>query len=148
MNPIYVSPGVRTPFVKSGGSFAGHVALELSVPEAKAMADIAAPDFLVWGQVIPDVAVSNIGRELVFEAGLNPDTPAFSTVLACSTRFMGAIEAAGMIGKGGTHLALVGGARILSQAAKELQACPSGTYGIVSLCADGGQGTVALLQRV
>jgi acetyl-CoA C-acetyltransferase len=40
------------------------------------------------------------------------------------------------------------GARILSQAAKELQACSSGTYGIVSLCADGGQGTVALLQRV
>ena len=114
MNPIYISPGVRTPFVKSGGSFAGHVALELSVPVAKAMADIAAPDFLVWGQVIPDVMVSNIGRELVFEAGLNPDTPAFSTVLACSTSFMGAIEAAGMIGKGGTHLALVGGAETMS----------------------------------
>ncbi len=40
------------------------------------------------------------------------------------------------------------GARILSQAAKELAAMPAGSRAIVSVCADGGQGTVALLQRV
>ncbi|HEY8682359.1 MAG TPA: acetyl-CoA C-acyltransferase [Rhodanobacter sp.] len=114
MNSIYISPGVRIPFVKAGGPFAGHVALELSVPVARAMADMAVPDLLVWGQVIPDVTVSNIARELVFEAGLDPETPAFSTVLACSTSFMGAIEAAGMIGNGGMHLALVGGAETMS----------------------------------
>jgi acetyl-CoA C-acetyltransferase len=39
------------------------------------------------------------------------------------------------------------GARILSQAVKELQTMPSGTFGVVSICADGGQGTVALLRR-
>ncbi|HEY2357167.1 MAG TPA: acetyl-CoA C-acyltransferase [Phenylobacterium sp.] len=39
------------------------------------------------------------------------------------------------------------GARILSQAVKELYAMPSGSYAIVSICADGGQGTVALLRR-
>jgi acetyl-CoA acetyltransferase len=38
------------------------------------------------------------------------------------------------------------GARILSQAAKELSAMPSGSRAIVSVCADGGQGTVALLE--
>jgi acetyl-CoA C-acetyltransferase len=38
------------------------------------------------------------------------------------------------------------GARILSQAIKELSAMPSGARAIVSICADGGQGTVALLQ--
>lgn len=38
------------------------------------------------------------------------------------------------------------GARILSQAVKELAAQPSGTFAIVSICADGGQGGVALLQ--
>ncbi|WP_426688411.1 thiolase family protein [Rhodanobacter ginsengiterrae] len=114
MLPVYLSSGVRTPFVKAGGPFARHSALELSMPVARAMADLAAPDFLVWGQVIPDVTVSNIARELVFEAGLDPETPAFSTVLACSTSFMAAIEAAGMIGSGGTHLALVGGAETMS----------------------------------
>lgn len=39
------------------------------------------------------------------------------------------------------------GARILSQAVKELWAMPSGAHAIVSICADGGQGTVALLRR-
>ncbi len=114
MPPVFISPGLRTPFVKAGSSFATLTALELSKPVARAMADMAAPDFLIWGQVIPDVMVSNIGRELVFEAGLDPTTPAFSTVLACSTSFMAAIEAAGMIGHGGMHLALVGGAETMS----------------------------------
>ncbi|MGZ5965706.1 MAG: acetyl-CoA C-acyltransferase [Caulobacteraceae bacterium] len=39
------------------------------------------------------------------------------------------------------------GARILSQAVKELYAMPVGSHAIVSICADGGQGTVALLRR-
>jgi acetyl-CoA C-acetyltransferase len=38
------------------------------------------------------------------------------------------------------------GARILSQAIKELAAMPKGSRAIVSICADGGLGTVALLQ--
>jgi len=38
------------------------------------------------------------------------------------------------------------GARILAQAVKELAAMPSGSRAIVSICADGGFGTVALLQ--
>jgi len=39
------------------------------------------------------------------------------------------------------------GARILSQAVKELAAYPPGSRGIVSICSDGGLGTVALLER-
>lgn len=38
------------------------------------------------------------------------------------------------------------GARILSQAVKALASRPAGTRAIVSICADGGQGTVALLE--
>ena len=38
------------------------------------------------------------------------------------------------------------GPRILSQAVKELTALPKGSRAIVSICADGGGGTVALLQ--
>ena len=38
------------------------------------------------------------------------------------------------------------GARILSQAIKELAAMPAGSLTIVSICTDGGQGTVALLE--
>ncbi|HWZ87170.1 MAG TPA: acetyl-CoA C-acyltransferase [Thermoanaerobaculia bacterium] len=38
------------------------------------------------------------------------------------------------------------GARILSQAVRELSAMPEGSRAVVSVCADGGIGTVALLQ--
>lgn len=38
------------------------------------------------------------------------------------------------------------GARILSQAVKELSAMRPGSRAIVSICADGGQGSVALLE--
>jgi acetyl-CoA C-acetyltransferase/acetyl-CoA acyltransferase len=40
------------------------------------------------------------------------------------------------------------GARDLSQAVKELWSRPAGSRAIISVCADGGQGTVALLERV
>jgi acetyl-CoA C-acetyltransferase len=39
------------------------------------------------------------------------------------------------------------GARILSQAVKELAALPKGSRAIVSVCSDGGLGTVALLEH-
>jgi acetyl-CoA C-acetyltransferase len=38
------------------------------------------------------------------------------------------------------------GARILSQSVKEVAAMPRGSRAVVSICADGGEGTVALLQ--
>ena len=122
MHDVYIAPGVRTPFVKSHGAFGGFSGLELSVPVAKAMSERARPDFIVWGQVIPDATISNIARELVFEAGLDPEIPAFSTVLACSTSFVGMIQAAGMIGRGGTHLALVGGVETMSHVPIALEA--------------------------
>lgn len=40
------------------------------------------------------------------------------------------------------------GARDLSQAVKELWPRPAGSRALISVCADGGQGTVALLERV
>jgi acetyl-CoA C-acetyltransferase len=40
------------------------------------------------------------------------------------------------------------GARILSQAVKELSALPNGSRAIVSICSDGGLGTAALLQKL
>jgi acetyl-CoA C-acetyltransferase len=39
------------------------------------------------------------------------------------------------------------GARILSMAVKELAAMPAGAWAVVSICADGGQGTMALLRN-
>ncbi|MDE2449803.1 MAG: thiolase family protein [Gammaproteobacteria bacterium] len=114
MSEIYLHPGLRTPFVKAGKEYAQHSSLDLSVPIVQAMSAAARPDLLVWGQVIPDPALSNIARELAFEAGLDPAVPAYSTVMACSTSMMATLQAAGMLGRSGMHLALVGGAESMS----------------------------------
>src|SRR6185369_2809194 len=90
--------GLRTPFARVDGALMSLDALALSVPVAQAMAaQLAAgdrPDLLVWGAVMPNLGVSNIAREVVLDAKLAPATPAFSTVMACSTSMAAVFEAA------------------------------------------------------
>jgi acetyl-CoA C-acetyltransferase/acetyl-CoA acyltransferase len=115
MNDIYLVAGVRTPFLKAGTGYASHTPLTLSAPVLQAMADLKRPDLIVWGQVIPSLSLSNIAREAALDAGLDPSIPAYSTQLACSTSMMGAIQASGLVGRGGIDLALVGGVEQMSR---------------------------------
>ena len=146
MADVFLVPGVRTPFVKAGTLFAQHTALELSRPVAQAMNAKAAPDFMIWGQVIPDATVSNIARELIFEAKMSPDIPAFSTVMACSTSFVGTVEAAGMIGRSGFHLALVGGVETMTHVPIALK--NSFADAIFAAFAKNPQSALEMLQKV
>lgn len=114
MSDVYISSGVRTPFVKAGGAYGQLSAMDLSVPVLKAMSARARPDLLAWGQVIPDPSISNIARELVFAADMDPTIPAYSTVLACASSFIATLQIAGMIGKSSLHLVLVGGTDSMS----------------------------------
>ena len=114
MNEIYLASGARTPFVRAGGNFASLSAMDLSVPVVQAMCARARPDLLAWGEVIPDPSISNIARELVFAGKLDPTIPAYSTVMACSSSFVATLQTGGMVGAGGTHLALVGGTESMS----------------------------------
>ena len=117
-NSVWLVPGVRTPFARVDGGLRNLDAVALSVPVAKAMgaalAGVDRPDLMVWGTVASNLGWSNIAREVLIDAGLDPVTPAFSTVLACSTSMAGALEAAGMLG-GSHHLALVGGVESMSR---------------------------------
>ena len=119
INPeIWLAAGVRTPFTKVDGPLAAFDAISLSVPVVRHMIDEldgAMPDFAVWGTVIPNLTWSNIAREVLMDAGVAPTIPAFSTVMACSTSMMGAIEAAGMINGVNRNLALVGGVESMSR---------------------------------
>jgi acetyl-CoA C-acetyltransferase len=115
---IWLAAGVRTPFAKVDGPLSTYDAIALSVPVARAMIaklNGAKPDFAVWGTVIPNLTWSNIAREVLLDAGLDPTIPAFSTVMACSTSMVGVFEAAGMIDGRGRDLALVGGVEAMSR---------------------------------
>ena len=110
--------GVRTPFARVDGALRHLHALDLSVPVAKAMAaqlpagDRA--DLVIWGAVAPNLGWSNIARELVVKAGLDQSTPAFSTVLACSTSMAAVFQASGLLSEH-VQLALCGGVESMSR---------------------------------
>jgi acetyl-CoA C-acetyltransferase len=116
---IWLAAGVRTPFAKADGPLARLDAIALSLPVVRRMAELLGggkPDFAVWGTVIPNLTWSNIGREVLLDAGLDPTIPAFSTVMACSTSMVGVFEAAGMIDpQAGRDLAMVGGVEAMSR---------------------------------
>jgi acetyl-CoA C-acetyltransferase len=114
---IWLAAGVRTPFVGVDGPFAGRDSLTLSVPVVQAMAQRASGpiDFGVWGAVIPNLVYANLAREVWLEAKLDPHVPTFTTVMQCSTSMVGVFEAAGMLARGSTALALVGGVESMSR---------------------------------
>ena len=116
-NDIFLVPGLRTPFARVDGPLRRLDAVALSVPVAQAMAAQApqgAIDFAVWGTVAPNLGWSNIAREVWIDAKLDPTTPAFSTVLACSTSMVAVFEAAGMLGDE-HQLACAGGVESMSR---------------------------------
>lgn len=110
--------GVRSPFARVDGALRHLHALDLSVPVAQAMAAQLSSgdraDLVVWGAVAPNLGWSNIARELVVKAGLDQSTPAFSTVLACSTSMAAVFQASGMLSDH-MQLALCGGVESMSR---------------------------------
>src|SRR5271167_2057308 len=115
---VWLAAGVRTPFAKVDGALRRLSAIELSLPVVRHMVEQlggASPDFAVWGTVVPNLTWSNIAREVLLDAKLDPTIPAFSTVMACSTSMVGVLEAAGMLDGAGRALALAGGTESMSQ---------------------------------
>src|SRR5258706_2881665 len=114
----WIVPGLRTPFARVDGALRKLDAAALSVPVVQAMtAKLGAgdrADLVVWGTVAPSLGWSNIAREVMAQAKLDLSTPAFSTVLACSTSMVAVFEAAGLLGKD-MHVAFGGGVESMSR---------------------------------
>lgn len=141
----YIAPGVRSPFVKAGTAFSSLDGIGVSIPVVTRMTDIATPDVMAWGQVIPDPRISNLGRELALDVGLNPNIPAFSTQLACSTSMMATIQVCGMLGRGGVDLGLVGGVETMSRIPIALK--PEVSQALMSEFASDPAAAAASLQK-
>lgn len=117
---IFIAGGLRTPFTRADGVFSARNALNLSAQTLRAVDQQRRPgariDYLGWGQVIPDPAVSNIAREALIDAGLDQSIPAVAGVMACASSLTSALQAGALLGRGDTHLALVGGVETMGRA--------------------------------
>ncbi|WP_423929346.1 thiolase family protein [Candidatus Palauibacter sp.] len=125
MNPgsAFVLPGLRTPFTKMDRELARFDGLALSAPVIQqTVAGDRGPgrdgaariDLVLWGAVIPSLTVSNWGREVWFDSGLDPGVPAQGIVQACATSLAAATHAAGQVGAGRADLVLCGGVESMS----------------------------------
>jgi acetyl-CoA C-acetyltransferase len=127
---VWFAAGARTPFAKVDGPLDKLDAIALSVPIVRHMLGLlggASPDFCVWGAVVPNLTLSNIAREILMDAGAPATIPAFSTVTACATSMIGAIEAAGMI-DGANRAACASDGRLRLHSGLR-RATPRGVYG-------------------
>lgn len=119
VDDMYLLSGVRTPFTKVDGELARRDAIAMSVPVVNTMVerlgDEELIDLFVWGSVAPNLAYSNIAREIWLDADHAPSVPSFSTVMACSTSMVAALDAASMIARGTGEVALVGGVESMSR---------------------------------
>jgi acetyl-CoA C-acetyltransferase len=121
--PVYLLPGLRSPFSRIDRELSRFDSLRLSVPVLQQT--VAGPkgtglersgevDLILWGAVIPNLRVSNWAREVWLDAGLDPHVPAQSVVQQCATSLAAATQAATSIRAGQGELALCGGVDSMS----------------------------------
>jgi acetyl-CoA C-acetyltransferase len=119
----YILPGVRSPFTRIDRELADLSALRLSVPVAQQTVvgetglgrdNAGDVDLVLWGAVIPNLSVSNWGREVWLDSVLDPHVPAQTIIQACATSLAGATHAAGQALAGRLDIGLVGGVESMS----------------------------------
>ena len=121
--PVYLLPGLRSPFTRMDRELSRFDALKLSVPvlqqtvagrKGTGVERSGEVDLVLWGAVIPNLGVSNWAREVWLDAGLDPHVPAQSVVQQCATSLAAATQAAASIRTGHGELALCGGVDSMS----------------------------------
>jgi acetyl-CoA C-acetyltransferase len=153
---VFVLPSLRSPFVKMDRELGALDALQLSVPVVQqavlghrgpGAGAAASVDLVVWGAVIPTLTLSNWGREVWLDAGLDPHVAAVTVIQQCGTSLAGATHAAGQILSGSVHLALCGGVDSMSSAQIGLSRDLSRTIRRTA-SAKGARGILAQLRQV
>ncbi len=116
---IVLVEGVRTPFVKAGGPFAGVQAAELgrlAIGEllARTGFDPARVDEVVLGNCGTPADAANIARVAALEAGIPPHVPAFTVHRNCASGIESIAEAAARIAAGRASAVVAGGTESMS----------------------------------
>jgi acetyl-CoA acyltransferase len=116
---VAIVKGIRTPFVKAGTVFENLSALDLGrivVSELmqRTELDPELVDSVVFGQVIPNITMPSIAREVVLAAGLPRKIEAHTVARACATSIQAFTDAANAIAVGTSEVAIVGGTESMS----------------------------------
>src|SRR5437660_4996192 len=119
MPRVAIIRGLRTPFAKSGTSYARLTALDLgklAVSELieRSEIDPKTVQEVIFGNVIPSVKAPNIAREIVLGTGLPRQIPGYTVGKACASANQAIAAAADMIYRGYADTVIAGGAESLS----------------------------------
>ncbi|RAP37427.1 acetyl-CoA acetyltransferase [Legionella quinlivanii] len=97
--PVYIAGGIRTPFVKSMGSYSDISTPDLMIASLQALVK----KFKLENQLVGDVALGavitspfnwNLSRECVLGTSLNPATPGYTLQRACGTSLEASLQIA------------------------------------------------------
>ncbi len=116
---VAVVAGCRTPFAKAGTDLKAMDAIDLAgIPAGEVVAragiDPAEIDLAVFGIVVAPLAAPNLGREVLFRAGLPSSIPGTTVNLACASSNRAVASGAEAIVRGEAEVVLAGGAESLS----------------------------------
>ena len=115
---VFIVQGLRSPFARIDRELDAFDALKLSVPvvQQTVVGELGLGnggdrhvDLVIWGSVIPSLAIANWGREVWLDAALDQEVPALTVVQQCATSLAAATHAAGQARAGRIDLALCGG---------------------------------------
>lgn len=116
---VAVVEGCRTPFARAGSALSrmspvqlGTVAVRELISRAELKPELV--DQLIFGTVVPSIMAPNVAREVTLEAGLRPETPAFSVSRACASSNQAITSGAEMIMHGHADVVVAGGVEVLS----------------------------------
>ncbi len=118
---VAIVDGLRTPFAKRGDALAAFDAVDLGTSVVSELVernglDGNDVDQVAFGQVILDVELPNIAREIVLNSSLPDEVEAYSVSEACITSYRTAVNAAATIASGNADVVIAGGVDTLSHA--------------------------------
>src|SRR5262245_3497307 len=126
---IVILEALRTPIGRFGGALAGLSPVALAAPVARRLIGLlpegARIDEVIVGSVLTAGHGMNIARQIVLDAGLPVETPAFTLNQMCASGLRAITLAAERIAAGGARMILAGGAESMSQS-HYLMARPGG----------------------
>jgi acetyl-CoA acetyltransferase family protein len=118
--PVYIVDGVRTPFAKSGTTFADTDAVDLGRTAfafllARTGIDPERIDEVIVGCVGQPADAANVARVVALRAGIPESVPAITVHRNCASGFEAVTQAAEKMAAGRGDIYLVGGVESMSQ---------------------------------